>query len=931
MGRLALLPRYREVHHLVGGGFESWTNPALPDGWTVVGGGNGTISKFTAEPFEELASVQIDKTASGAIYFVQPPRADMLPGLYYRIACARLSLQGPMPNQASARFVNITRNQCLKPSGAFVAGSTTNWVSPPNRGWFSQRLWFQVPSTFADSDFYEFRIGNFGALTSGTSWFDSCTIIGPYVRPIHLTGLAALTYAALARKEIVVVLSGPTGIEIDITRRVQLDGLGTITEGAEEEMLRLTHGDMTLTLDDRDGLLRGLFQDATATDRWELIVLTETGRVHGLKWDRLFAGVLDLPWSVSFNPRESETKIQVFSYSKELELKSAETVKRTLASKTASITAATSQLVFLSGEAADLEIGDTVRLNDGQNTEDFTISRIIDPSNAATSLAASRTFTSDPAQVLTAFYHDKGPYNLLDLIATDADSDFNVLNPKQPLADFPVATPYSIAGLNLSGIPMGILPVSGAIVATFDSSQGTKRKTSANPTATWADGATSNIPQLDWTPYHDTQPGIITSALIAGIPDTGLYAPDHFNDTVFRNVAGAGSHMHLYKNVSGGADIDLGSSSILTYPLVNSSVVVDPNGSGVYFSFKSATAREFRYWDGTFHTITTTSSGNLQMIRDANVGRLLVLVEHLTNNIQIWDLPGRTLGRTIPWANTTDRILHWTIRNWGDTTFGGAASKQWFTFLFERNNETWIAIFDSRGTYQRWTLAATYRVSGTISPRPVAFYGPEAYQTVLTLPGGEQVAVIYSGGEWLVLATYYAGVIRYADFTGLSCAGAIKELALITNSYFDADRYRSFNLTPRPSLLTAQAVQKIEDPLDRTSLPIWEFYRTACKVTGTDASGKGFTVIQGVDGGSAKTIEVSSPLITTPGMALAVATFYSAYLNRVVRQENIRIDEPEEPIRVLDIVDFDDAKWLVTDVQSNTRDREQTLRLFEVR
>jgi hypothetical protein len=59
--------------------------------------------------------------------------------------------------------------------------------------------------------------------------------------------------------------------------------------------------------------------------------------------------------------------------------------------------------------------------------------------------------------------------------------------------------------------------------------------------------------------------------------------------------------------------------------------------------------------------------------------------------------------------------------------------------------------------------------------------------------------------------------------------------------------------------------------------------------------------------------------------------FYAAYLNRVLRQEDIRIDEPEEPIRVLDVVTFDDLKWLVTDVQSNTRDREQSLRLFEVR
>jgi len=201
----------------------------------------------------------------------------------------------------------------------------------------------------------------------------------------------------------------------------------------------------------------------------------------------------------------------------------------------------------------------------------------------------------------------------------------------------------------------------------------------------------------------------------------------------------------------------------------------------------------------------------------------------------------------------------------------------------------------------------------------------------MTLSDNREVAIGYAAGEYFVLSTRLDGVIPYADFTGLSCAGALKELAIASIAYLDTDRYNVVSLLQRPSFLSAPPVQTIADPLERTSIPIWEFYRTAVKVRGTDSLGASFSVIQGVDGGSAKMFELTSELIATPAMALAFSLLYFAYLNRNVSQENLRIDEPEEKVRVLQVVTFDDRKWLVTEVQSHTSDREQSLRLFEVR
>jgi len=252
--------------------------------------------------------------------------------------------------------------------------------------------------------------------------------------------------------------------------------------------------------------------------------------------------------------------------------------------------------------------------------------------------------------------------------------------------------------------------------------------------------------------------------------------------------------------------------------------------------------------------------------------------------------------------------LLWTFRVWNG----------FFAFLHTQLDGTYISIWKA-STLEK---LIQYRVS--------SLRETSGFLTPLTLPDGRVVAMGYAGGEWFVLSTRLDGVIPYADFTGLSCSGALKEVAVASIACMDADRYNTIRIIQRPAFLSASPSQELADPLDRTSLPIWEFFRTAVKVTGTDQQGTQFVEIQGVDGGSAKTLEISSPLITTPAVALTVAAFYFAFLNQRLLQENIRIDAPDDLVRVLDVVTFDGSPWLATQVETNTREREQSLRLFEV-
>jgi len=927
MARLSLKPRYVEVEHVVNGGLEIWDSANVATGWSLTGGGNGTLNR-ESDAFGGLFAARIDKTASGSINIARATAKSLIPDLYYRIAgVCRTTATGLT---AQIRLINVTRSTGMTSAGIW-SGPSPSFASISSFRWKTAVVWTQIPSTWGSGDVYDFRAGGFAPLSGQSVYFDSFSIIGPFLRPIHLVGLAALTYAAIARKEIVVTLTSPTGLEIDITRRVKLDGLGTITEGAEEEILQLTHGDMTLTLDDRDGFLRGLLADATATDLWELVVLSETGRAHGLKWDRLFAGVLDLPWSVSFDPQELETTIQVFSFTKALELRSATGIGRTVIGRTLSITAATKTAT--TNSTIDLLRGDrvTARVSvAGVSTQEtFTVDRVTSATAFLVKDAAQNTFTAADLTLDTYFHREKTAEFLADAVCDAGNVQSRTIGLSSELASFPLAQPIAAHGLGLVASPMSLISQAGKVVATYAATDETKRKETTGPTAAWTDGATSNLPQLDWTAYLDSEPGTIQEA-IAGIPDTGLYAPAHDTAHVYRNVAGAASLMHLFQD----AATDLGVSSLLTYPLTHASIEVDTTSNRVFYCFKSATAREFRYWDGAFNTISTSKSGSLRLLRNVFGLTYLALVDHVTNDIQIWNprVTPPALVRSLPWP-TTDRILNWTMRTWGVPPLGHADGVLWMSFLFERASETWVAILNAHGAIDTWSLVATYRVAGGVSAPGATPYGPKSYQTVTTLADGREVAIGYAAGEWFVLSTRLDGIVPYADFTGLSCAGALKELAVASIAYLDTDRYNVVTLIQRPGFLAASPVQTIEDPLDRTSRPIWEFYRTAVKITGKDPLGAAFTVIQGPDdgGGSAKTLEISSPLISTAGMALAIALIYRAYLNRAVRQEDIRIDEPEDRVRVLDVVTFDDLKWLVTQVDSNTSDREQSLRLFEVR
>jgi hypothetical protein len=202
--------------------------------------------------------------------------------------------------------------------------------------------------------------------------------------------------------------------------------------------------------------------------------------------------------------------------------------------------------------------------------------------------------------------------------------------------------------------------------------------------------------------------------------------------------------------------------------------------------------------------------------------------------------------------------------------------------------------------------------------------------TVQTLPILGDVLVGHGNGVWFVVSRRYDGVISYADFTGLSVAAGLKELAKCLLATMNCDAYGVVNLRQRLDFETNDSPQDIGVPLTRNSRAIWEFYRGSVKATAKLPDGSEIAVIAGDPGDSSKRLEIDGPLITSGGMASAVASAYASYLGAGRRQEEVTIVMPDEPVRVMDVVRFEDSKWLVTSVSTDLKQREQALRLFEV-
>lgn len=770
-------------------------------------------------------------------------------------------------------------------------------------------------------------------------------------------------------------IKAPGGEVFDATDLLDIDNIGNVNETPEADLGVLTHGDIALLIDDIDGTFEAFVENAAVSDVYEVVL--ERQRLDGPEWEIVFGGVLDLPTSLVFDDIERTARVTAYSYSKKLERIPASVIARTVGFKTASINADTSQMNFLPGETDDIQVGDVIRLNNGQRKEEFTIIRIVDNKTAIVKAPAGNTFLSVFAEIITPYHRDFAPNKLLQLIAEQCGLSYDV-DPRMTLADFPVATPYKIGGGVMARSPVSLVPATistvSSVVATYKLADGgPNRKTSQGPIYYWEAGTASNNFQFDWTPYLTSEPGTIYDAAPGAVPpvqaDTnaqyigslgggGYYVSQvvTYTNGVSGSTAGdkfqllADNHLtlgswysrlSLYKNgvsvkviedivnSGGGASGQFHTfNGWLEWDTVNNILWI--SYQVVYYSLLSPSIRKLLWWravDSTLVTIDAAASGQLRMSRDMGSTGYMAFFDCAirTDNgpvangtLKLFHCPQVPSVSTTPKytkALAYDYPLLWTLRFWSNR----------FAYLMQRPDGVYCQVFDVEddGTSggERFSPLVDFKVS--------SLRDSSGFLTPVTWNDGNRMLVGYVGEEMFVVSDRYDGVVRYADFKDSSCAKAISDLAIAISGIAVVDDNKRITITSRRMLGSGDVVADLGVPLASKRRPIAETYRSGVVVDWTDAQGESGREIQGDRGDSARRLSISSDLVTSQGMALACALATLPFVSTVREQRDVTVEDDGTRLHVFDKVTMDGKEWLIYKIETNLDERTHSLTLLE--
>lgn len=718
----------------------------------------------------------------------------------------------------------------------------------------------------------------------------------------------------------------PDGDVLDITDRTQHPG--SVSYKVEVELLQLAHGDVDLTIFDEDGTVEQLLRTAQPGQEWQVIIERATGKRRPA-WERIFGGILDLPWSVQFNRGAREVHVQAFAFSKLLELASAETVQRDLSGRVAS-TSATSATVTMN-DTTDITKGDQLEVNDGTTSETRTVDHVSSATVLVTTEAWTNSFTTETATITTPYYrHRSVEFLAAELFAAAGITDYDISNIGEALA-FPLASELNTDGLPVPSVeePISITEQGGQIKITFATAG---RYKATDPTSGFTVDSASTTCQGDWRPYLATEPVTILTA--AGVVDdqnrTFAYGSgtdtgpcwDYVNGDRYHlhQVKAATSQLQLYKNGALDHTIDSfttgGGATMQGY--ANVWIEHAPSSDELWITYQrnDGTGTPGMYYKPTSGGSWTQLVG----VAAGGSGRYVVQLDRLiyttstgVGQFTVHEIdPGaHTLVRTK--AVDTGASVVPIPQTFHARVIGNALVVPAFIFPATRLYALDPSSFD---------LLASYQLAPTFQTPPVllgSWQGPT-----------EIVGIGYAASRYLALARTVQSV-PYADFSDMSCAAALKQLALVTMNVVRVDEFRAGSFASRIDYVTGRATHELPAPVDgeEESL-VWENYRASVKVTGKQEDGADIEIVVGNSGDSAHRLELDSKLITLPGMAEVIGQLYLALLSVQRQQLDGTYPETGTILRPLDQVFRAGTEWLVLEAELDLLARELDLRLVSL-
>jgi len=719
-------------------------------------------------------------------------------------------------------------------------------------------------------------------------------------------------------KTLSVIFTDPNGVELDVTGRIE--DVSRLSEGTEEDVLDFTHGDMDFDLADQDGEVEKFFLGAEPNDEYTVKVYRETGKRRP-KWDLVWAGLIDLPWSLKYDRKDKTASVQVFSHTKLLERGDADSIKRDEGTQTASITSGAAVMSSLT-DTSMLQTGDTVSLVDSNNNEEGVIQSIDSATQITLEDDFTNTFAAAAFTLETPYYRDKSIAFLADLIFTEASIPDYEVSITERLAGYPVETKMSVDGIPDPSLAIrSIVEQLGQIVITYLSGN---EQVADNPRDGWVDGSAKNNGNGDWRPYLTTEPTVLAAP---SAKDEGLIAWDHTNGiyydleeiiTADTPVPGT-DRTQLYLRADGVqlVEVDTWTSALGLSGYDIAKLEYDDVNDFVWISYKrDAGAAHLKIYDAGGASLGSDigDAGSLRCIRSLG---FMAFLDYEGTTLTFYSLATatKTAIETINTITVPAGLIMWTLKHFGDHIVA----------LYHTGSETrarvWTIDTNAKGV-ERWGQVADYRVSSLRSN-----FGN--FLSVFSEATHDIMVGCAAGNDYFVLSPYFDGVVDYADFQGQSCASAMSELAMASAAMFTVDQYRVGFIKSRLGDPLQQVPDTLDTPLERKSRPVSDWYRGSVRITGEDPDGNEIDETAGAAGDSARRLSISGSLIFNESLALAIANIYYDLLGRVRSEEQVEIREGLRVIRPLDQVILDDVTYLVVSTESALGDERQELRLIE--
>lgn len=719
-------------------------------------------------------------------------------------------------------------------------------------------------------------------------------------------------------RQLALTLQAPDGQTWDLSARVQLGDLSSLTEALEEDVLQFTHSDLELSLRDGPGFgtdpgfLEEMLTGVPAGAVWE-VFLDRHRLTRRAKWERLWAGMLDLPFSLEIDRKAQVLTVQAFSYSKLLEQTSAAGIARDMGTQTGSVTGGTSSVTIQ--DTTLLAVDDEVTLDDGVNMETHPVSQILSPTEFTTSPGWTNTYTNAVFTLETPFPRNK-------LLSTLARSLFSAAGIPEVILELdqltagssPLLTGFSGAGLTGQPIEFTTRPgVQAGPTAVVLST----RYEAPDPEAGWSSIATGITPDGDWSAYTEDAPSSLVSALPFGdyqkstLPATDAYHAagfDHANSyrwEIFRTAAGA---LELHRNGAKQADID---TTTAGYGFAG--LDYDPGTGAVFIFYLRSGTSYLKKWTGSVMvpilTLVGDSASGIRSI--GQVGMYAIQyrtgggdVLRVMQNNQTY-IPPLTLPRT---------LKLWTLRLLEDK----------LAVLYESGGSVKLLVWSWPGMGQLMNVVVSDPLAASDLRYITRWITPAGVQTLVGVVGQT-----LGDADCFILAHSYAGTVAYPDFSGKSCGGALTDLALLSLSYLGVDQHKVGKLQGRSA--GAGVARELPTPDEHVSVPASEkHYKASVKVTGEQDDGTKIEEIRGDTGDSAHRLSLESPLITTVPVAQAVGDSYAGIYSTIRRLDQVELGEQEDAFHILDLITYQGKRYRCIEAETELEGREQSLTLLEL-